>query len=97
VAVLTAKEKLRRGALIDRAVAAWQLVTDCFAAYRGDCIETMQAMPGASVGLSLYSPPFGGMLYQYSSDPADLSNCKSYEEFFAHYESAQEVGKRAHR
>jgi DNA modification methylase/ribonuclease HI len=79
VDVLTAED------VIARAVAAGQLVADRFAAYRGDCIEVMQKLPDASVGLSLYSPPFGGMLYQYSSDPADLSNCKDYDEFFAHY------------
>ena len=62
-----------------------QLITDRYALYRGDCIEVMQTLPDASVHLSCYSPPFGGMLYQYSSDPNDLSNCKDYEEFFAHF------------
>jgi hypothetical protein len=32
----------------------------------------------------VYSPPFGG-LYQYSSDPGDLSNAADYAEFFRHY------------
>jgi len=32
----------------------------------------------------VYSPPFAG-LYQYSSDERDLSNCRSYCEFFEHY------------
>src|SRR5205085_11320546 len=35
--------------------------------------------------LSVYSPPFAG-LYQYSSSERDLSNSRSYEEFFEHYE-----------
>jgi DNA methylase len=30
--------------------------------------------------------PFGSLLYQYSSDPADLSNCKDYQEFFDNYD-----------
>lgn len=62
-----------------------QLITDKYAIYNGDCCEVMASLPDASVHLSCYSPPFGGMLYQYSSDPADLSNSKDYEEFFAHY------------
>jgi DNA modification methylase len=44
----------------------------------------MQSMPDEAVHLSIYSPPFAG-LYQYSSDPADLSNCKNYEEFMDHF------------
>jgi hypothetical protein len=42
-------------------------------------------MPDGSVHLSVYSPPFGG-LYVYSSSDRDLSNARSYEEFFEHYE-----------
>lgn len=61
-----------------------QLVTDRFAVYNGDCIETMGTMPSQSVGLSVYSPPFCG-LYQYSSDERDLSNCDGYDQFFDHY------------
>jgi DNA modification methylase len=62
-----------------------QTITDQYAIYNGDCIEVMQGLPDGSVHLSCYSPPFGGMLYQYSSDPADLSNCKHYSEFFDHF------------
>lgn len=61
-----------------------QIVTDQYAIYLGDCIETMASMPSASVHLSVYSPPFGG-LYHYSSSERDLSNARSYEEFFDHY------------
>lgn len=64
---------------------AEQVTTDSYALYQGDCIEVMKDMPPASVHLSLYSPPFCG-LYNYSSSPRDLSNCRSYEEFFEHYE-----------
>lgn len=62
-----------------------QIVTDRFAIYNGDCIEVMRDMPDGCVGLSIYSPPFGG-LYNYSSNERDLSNCDSYEQFFEHYE-----------
>ena len=61
-----------------------QVLTDQYALYRGDCVDVMAAMPDASVALSVYSPPFGG-LYQYSSDEADLSNCLDKDEFFEHY------------
>lgn len=62
-----------------------QKITDEYAVYNGDCIEVMRAMRDASVHLSVYSPPFCG-LYHYSSSERDLSNCRSYEEFFEHYE-----------
>lgn len=61
-----------------------QTVTDKFAAYCGDSCEVMPTMPDASVDLSIYSPPFCG-LYHYSSSAHDLSNCRSYDEFFEHY------------
>jgi len=61
-----------------------QRVEDRFAIYNGDCIEVMGAMPNKSIHLSVYSPPFCG-LYHYSSSERDLSNCRSYEEFFEHY------------
>lgn len=61
-----------------------QRVTDGWAAYNGDCVEVMRGLPERSVHLSVYSPPFAG-LYHYSSDPRDVSNCRSYEEFIEHY------------
>lgn len=62
-----------------------QVITDKYAAYNGDCIEVMNSIPTGSIHLSVYSPPFCG-LYQYSSDDRDLSNCKSYDAFFEHYD-----------
>jgi len=44
----------------------------------------MPTLPSESIHLSVYSPPFAG-LYHYSSSENDLSNCRSYEEFFEHY------------
>lgn len=61
-----------------------QKITEDYAAYNGDCIETMATLPDESAHLSIYSPPFGG-LYHYSSSERDLSNCRSYAEFFEHY------------
>lgn len=61
-----------------------QMVSEYFAAYNGDAMSVMTSLPDASVHLSVYSPPFAG-LYTYSSDPRDLSNSTSREEFFEHY------------
>lgn len=71
-----------------------QIVTNNYAIYHGDAMQVLPTLPAASVGFSVYSPPFGGLLYQYSSDPADLSNSKDYDEFFEHYEF---VVKEKHR
>jgi DNA modification methylase len=62
-----------------------QEITDQYALYLGDCVETMAQFPDDSVHLSVYSPPFGG-LYHYSSSERDLSNARDYGEFFEHYE-----------
>jgi hypothetical protein len=61
-----------------------QIKTDNYALYNGDCIEVMRDLRDGCVDLSIYSPPFCG-LYNYSSSEHDLSNCRSYQEFFVHY------------
>lgn len=61
-----------------------QNITEKFAIYCGDCIEVMPGLPNASIGLSVYSPPFSG-LYNYSSDDHDISNCKTDDMFLTHY------------
>ena len=61
-----------------------QVQTDEYALFNGDCISTMRSLPDESVDMSIYSPPFCG-LYNYSSNPRDLSNCRDYAEFFDHY------------
>lgn len=62
-----------------------QEITDRWAVYNGDCLEVMPGLPDGSIHLSVYSPPFAG-LYHYSSSERDLSNARSYGEFFEHYE-----------
>jgi len=59
-------------------------ITEEYALYNADCIEVMKELKPESVHMSIYSPPFTG-LYHYSSSPKDLSNARSYEEFFEHY------------
>ena len=66
-----------------------QLITDEYAIYNGDCIEILPELRPGSIDLSIYSPPFAtrsGALYHYSSSERDLSNCRSYGEFFEMYE-----------
>jgi len=60
-------------------------VTDKYAIYNGDSCEVLPTFPDESIHLSVYSPPFCG-LYNYSSSDRDLSNCRTYGEFFDHYE-----------
>lgn len=62
-----------------------QEITERYAIYNGDCMEVMGEFPDASIDLSVYSPPFAG-LYNYTSSERDLSNVRSREEFFEHYE-----------
>jgi DNA modification methylase len=66
-----------------------QVITDSYALYNGDSAEVLASLKDESVGLVIYSPPFatenGGCLYNYSSSVRDLSNARTYDEFFKHY------------
>lgn len=66
-----------------------QKLTDQYAIYNGDSCEVLPTLPNESIGMVIYSPPFatenGGCLYNYSSSVRDLSNARTYEEFFEHY------------
>lgn len=55
-----------------------------YAVYNADCMEVMPSLKAESIGLSVYSPPFPE-LYQYSNDPRDMSNCKTYQEGVEQY------------
>jgi hypothetical protein len=61
-----------------------QVLTDRYALYLGDACEVLPTLGAGSVDFSVYSPPFAG-LFHYSSSERDLSNCRTYEEFLAHY------------
>lgn len=67
-----------------------QTITDDYALYHGDSCEVLPTLPDESIHLSIYSPPFakesGGALYNYTSSERDLSNSRTYAEFFTHYE-----------
>lgn len=66
-----------------------QTITDRYAIYNGDSAEVLASIPDQSIHHCIYSPPFategGGCLYNYSSSVRDLSNARSYPEFFDHY------------
>ena len=62
-----------------------QDINDRWAIYNGDCCQVMPTLPDESIHISIHSPPFAG-LFHYSSSECDLSNCRSYSEFFMHYE-----------
>jgi len=61
-----------------------QEINDNYAIYHGDSCEVLPRLKSESIDLSIYSPPFCG-LFNYSSSPRDLSNCRTYDEFFEHY------------
>lgn len=61
-----------------------QNINERFAAYHGDCVEVISDLPDASIGYSIFSPPFAS-LYTYSNSPRDMGNCKTDEEFFHHF------------
>lgn len=54
-----------------------------YAAYQGDCVDVVAQMPDASLGFSVYSPPFGS-LFVYSESAADMGNSTDAE-FRQHY------------
>lgn len=55
-----------------------------WAAYHGDCVDVLRQMPDASVGFSVYSPPFSN-LFVYSDSEADIGNSANDDEFAQHY------------
>lgn len=62
-----------------------QIITDDYSIYNADNMEVMPQIPDCSIDLSIYSPPFCG-LYNYSSDPRDMSNCETPNQFLEQYE-----------
>lgn len=55
-----------------------------YSAYHGDCVSVLKQLPTASVGLSIFSPPFSN-LFVYSDSEADMGNAADDSEFFEHY------------
>lgn len=66
-----------------------EVITDDYAIYQNDCMQVLRTLPDASVHLQVGSLPFGskkGGLFNYTSDPKDLSNNFNYERFLQQYE-----------
>lgn len=61
-----------------------QHISDRFAVYHGDCVETIRGVPDNSVDYEIFSPPFEG-LYVYSNSERDMGNSHSSAEFAKHY------------
>jgi hypothetical protein len=55
-----------------------------WALYRADCVAAAKRLPDASIGLSVFSPPFSN-LFVYSDSIADMGNCVDDAEFYKHY------------
>ncbi|MBK7380710.1 MAG: site-specific DNA-methyltransferase, partial [Ignavibacteriales bacterium] len=53
-----------------------QEINDRFALYHGDSVEVIRGIPDASVGYTIFSPPFSS-LYTYSNSERDLGNCRN--------------------
>lgn len=61
-----------------------QHITDRYAIYHGDSCIVLGQIPSSTIDMALFSPPFAD-LYCYSDNPADLGNCRNYEEFWEHF------------
>lgn len=55
-----------------------------FTAYQGDCVDVVRQLPDASMGFSVYSPPFSN-LFVYSDSASDMGNASNDAEFFHQY------------
>jgi len=51
---------------------------------KGDCVEEVAKLESESIDYSIFSPPFAS-LYTYSASPADMGNCSTHDQFFAHF------------
>lgn len=61
-----------------------QKITDKYALYMGDCVQSIAGLPDNSIHFTCYSPPFS-TLYQYTDSMADMGNAEDDTEFFEHY------------
>jgi len=55
-----------------------------WAMYHGDCVDVLKGIPDASIGYSVFSPPFAS-LYTYSNSPRDMGNSKGDDDFKQHF------------
>jgi DNA modification methylase len=62
-----------------------QTIREDFALYHGDSIEVLKGIPDATIGYSIFSPPFAS-LYTYSNSAHDMGNVRNHAEFFEHFD-----------
>lgn len=62
-----------------------EIVTPNYRLMLGDSCERLAEIDDESVDLSIYSPPFGPLLYTYSPTSRDVGNCRNLPEFVEHY------------
>lgn len=62
-----------------------QYIDDKCAMYCADTVEAIKMFSDDSMDMELYSPPFSS-LFTFSNSDRDLSNCKSDEIFFEHFD-----------
>ncbi len=62
-----------------------QSITPNYAIYNGDSVEVIKGIESSSVHYSIFSPPFAS-LYTYSNSERDMGNCRSDDEFMAHFD-----------
>lgn len=62
-----------------------QSITPNYAIYNGDSVEVINGIESSSVHYSIFSPPFAS-LYTYSNSERDMGNCRSDDEFEAHFD-----------
>jgi len=55
-----------------------------WSAHLGDCVEGVRRLDDNSVHYSIFSPPFAS-LYTYSNSDRDMGNCRTGDEFAAHF------------
>lgn len=53
--------------------------------HHGDCVRVAKTIPDASIGHSVFSPPFAD-LFTYSNDPQDMGNCEDLKQFMVHFD-----------
>jgi len=57
---------------------------DEYKVMKGDCVSVIKNIPDASIGFSVFSPPFAD-LYTYSDHIEDMGNSLNYDEFVQHF------------
>ena len=62
-----------------------ETVSERFAMYQGDCVQTLEGLPENGVHYALFSPSFAS-LYTYSNSDRDMGNSRDDEEFQYHFE-----------